>query len=389
MQSLRNTSFSIILCLFFFLPGTVSNLFSQNMQKVIFEVRAADVLPGEHVYIAGNLPVLGGWAPDAVRMDSVEGNLYRVEVKIPRDVHIEFKFTKGSWGTEAIYDRTKKPDNFTADILRDTVLHYAIPYWNKPGLIVLHGQVTGKVIYHRNMQGIGIVSRDVVVWLPPDYEANTSRRYPVLYMHDGQNLFDPATASFGNDWEVDERADSLIRAGIIEPVIVVGIYCTKDRGLEYSYGPEAVSYMNFIIHTLKPMIDSVYRTKPERLHTATAGSSMGGLISLVMLWSHPEVFSKAACFSPAFKITNLDYCTIVNTTPVPKDDCMIYVYNGGVGLEAALQPGVDDMLKLLQVKGFEMGKNLFFDKDEKAEHSEKSWAKWIANPLLLFYKIKK
>ncbi len=362
---------------------------AQTSHNVVIEIIAENVLTGENVYITGNHEELGGWNPLAVQMQNVSGNVFRKTIQVADGARLEYKFTKGSWETEAMFEPGVIPDNCVADIESDTVLKHTIKMWNNGQKRASHGQVTGKLDYYAAMKGEGILPRDVVVWTPPGYENDTTRRYPVLYMHDGQNVFDPATASFGYDWEADERADSLIRAGVIEPVIIVGMYCTNNRGPEYSYGKEAKAYLNFIINVVKPMIDTKYRTKPGRANTAVAGSSMGGLISLVAIWSHPEVFSKAGCFSPAFKIGNLDYAEVVEKLDAPTQDCLIYVDNGGVGLDAQLQPGIDDMLKVLRKKGFVMNKNLFWVKDEKAEHSERAWANRIANPLLLFYKIDK
>jgi predicted alpha/beta superfamily hydrolase len=388
-MKLPRVSFPYFITVFFISSVLYVMANAQTSRNVVIEVTAESVSAGEGVYITGNQDELGGWNPLAVPMQNVSGKLYKKEIQVADGTRIEYKFTKGSWETEAMFEPGVVPDNCIADIKSDTVLKHTIKAWSMSQNKVTHGQITGKVDYYKAMKGEGILPRDVVVWTPPGYESDTTRRYPVIYMHDGQNVFDPATASFGYDWEADEHADSLIRSGVIEPVIIVGMYCTSNRTPEYSYGKEAKAYMNFIINVVKPMIDADYRTKPDRMNTAVAGSSMGGLISLVILWSYPEVFSKAGCFSPAFKIGSLDYADVVKDLNAPKQDCLIYVDNGGVGLDAQLQPGIDDMLKVLQKKGFTMGENLFWVKDEKADHNERAWASRISNPLLLFYKIDK
>ncbi|MCK7520815.1 MAG: alpha/beta hydrolase-fold protein [Ignavibacteriales bacterium] len=150
------------------------------------------------------------------------------------------------------------------------------------------------------------------MWLPPSYELNLEKRYPVLYMHDGQNVFDPATSSFGYDWRADEVADSLINAETINEIIIVGIYNTTDRGFEYSYSPLGYKYMDFVVSKLKPFIDSEYRTLPDAENTAVAGSSLGALITFMLSWNYPDVFSKAACFSSALKIQDLNYVDTVS-----------------------------------------------------------------------------
>jgi predicted alpha/beta superfamily hydrolase len=144
--------------------------------------------------------------------------------------------------------------------------------------------------------------RDLLVYLPPDYDGG-DRRYPVLYMHDGQNLFDPAT-SYAGCWHLGETMDGLARRGM--PAIVVGIPNTPARIAEYSPyvdpragGGSGNAYLRFVIETVKPLVDGRYRTRPEAAATGIAGSSMGGLISLYAVLKHPSVFGFAGVLSPA------------------------------------------------------------------------------------------
>jgi enterochelin esterase-like enzyme len=143
--------------------------------------------------------------------------------------------------------------------------------------------------------------RTVTVYLPPGYR-RSKRRYPVLYMQDGQNIFDAATAAFGIEWCVDETAESLIERRRIEPLIVVGIDNTPDRKIEYS-APigrnrgHADSYGRFLVEELKPFIDRTYRT--SRDGTAIAGSSLGANVALYVASRYPQLFTGCAAFSPA------------------------------------------------------------------------------------------
>ncbi len=229
------------------------------------------------------------------------------------------------------------------------------------------------------MKGEGILPRDVIVWLPPGYEKNKKERYPVLYMQDGQNIIDPATSSFGYDWQVDEVADSLIKAGKIKKIIIVGIYSTMKRGLEYG-GSLSDAYMKFIVNKLKPIIDKKYRTNPDRQNTFVAGSSLGGIISFMILWNYPKIFSAADCESPAFHIGEYNCLPeVINTKE--KKPVKIYIGIGGIGLEEKLQPGVDEMLTLLKEKGYKEGNDLEYFKDPTSEHNEQGWAKRVWRPL--------
>ena len=138
-----------------------------------------------------------------------------------------------------------------------------------------------------------------------------TRRYPVLYLHDGQNLFDPQTAAFGVAWDAHRTADRLIAAGSIPPLLMVGIYNTSDRINEYTWidggrdsGGKGRLYGRFLFEEIKPFIDTTYRTLPGRQDTAVGGSSLGGLISLTLAWQFPEFLSRCAILSPSLWWSN-------------------------------------------------------------------------------------
>lgn len=139
--------------------------------------------------------------------------------------------------------------------------------------------------------------RDITVYVPPGYE-ESDERYPVLYMQDGQNLFDPKTAAFGVEWEAGKTTDRLVAEGAVEPMIIVGIANTPDRFAEYST-ERGAEYAEFVADELKPFIDEQYRTRPEREWTAIGGSSMGGLAAIVVCLEKPEIFGRCAAFSPS------------------------------------------------------------------------------------------
>ncbi|MCF8241949.1 MAG: hypothetical protein K9J16_11225 [Melioribacteraceae bacterium] len=356
--------------------------------NVKFIVYSENVESGETIYIAGSHPKLGGWRADGFKLTKSEENEWIGKLTFLKNISIEFKLTKGSWDKEALNEKKQIPKNHVLKLSSDTTFEITVEKWSDDveSLTRFHGQITGTVHYHRNLTFEKLLPRDVLVWLPPGYDENPNKHYPVLYMHDGQNLFDPSTSSFGVDWQMDETADSLITQGIIEPLIIVGINNTRHRGPEYSYNDTGKSYMRFIVDELKPMIDETYRTLPGRENTAVAGSSMGGLISFVIAWNYPEVFSKSACFSPAFAVPKRDfYIEEFHNDESPKKDITFYIDNGGIALEAALQPGIDRMIELLQVKGYEVNKDLFFYFDKEAQHTEAAWAERAWRPLKIFF----
>jgi predicted alpha/beta superfamily hydrolase len=166
-------------------------------------------------------------------------------------------------------------------------------------------------------------TRQIRIYVPPGY-ATSTKRYPVLYMHDGQNLFDDAT-SFAGEWQVDETLNALSRSGKLE-LIVVGIDNGKEKRMsELNPFPnprfgrsEGKEYMEFVVRVLKPLIDKQYRTKADRAHTAIMGSSLGGLISHYAIVQYPEVFSKAGIFSPAYWVAESSF-EFFATKPAAKD----------------------------------------------------------------------
>ncbi|HEY8879252.1 MAG TPA: alpha/beta hydrolase-fold protein [Roseateles sp.] len=176
-------------------------------------------------------------------------------------------------------------------------------------------------------------TRTLRLCLPPSYEREPQRRYPVIYMHDGQNLFDAAT-SYAGEWGVDETMEALAKATGFE-ALVVGI----DNGAEkrnremapYDHkelgSAEGPAYLDFIAGTVKPFIDAGWRTRPEREHTALVGSSLGGLISHAAMLTHGEVFGRYGLFSPSYwAAPQLFEATAKARLPA---DTRIHLYCGG------------------------------------------------------------
>ncbi len=218
--------------------------------------------------------------------------------------------------------------------------------------------------------------RRIWVYLPPDYES-TQQDYPVLYMHDAQNLFDDAT-SFSGEWEVDESLNQLFEQGD-DGIIVIGIENGGATRLsEYTPwsnpqygGGEGAAYMDFIVETLKPHVDANYRTKPEREHTGIMGSSLGGLISLYGIIRHQDVFSKAGVFSPSLWFTTDIYDYVMQTGK--EEDVRIY-FVAGEQESATMVTDLNNMQSTLIDAGF-AEQELFLLTHADGQHSEWYWAR--------------
>ncbi len=244
-------------------------------------------------------------------------------------------------------------------------------------------KIIGTVIYHNEFKSEYVPDRrTVVVWLPPGYK-KSSERYCVVYMHDGQNLFDPKTSFAGKDWRVDETACRLIKKKEISKIIVVGIYNTPNRIEEYSYSDSGKNYLKFIVNELKPFIDSNYRTKPGRENTAVMGSSMGGLISFLLAWNYPEIFSKAACLSSSFYYDGGIALKLVESS-VDEKNIKIYIDHGEDGKIFAQK-----IFCALTAKGFLIGENLDYFYKPGAQHNEDEWAERLSRPLRFLFPFEK
>ena len=231
--------------------------------------------------------------------------------------------------------------------------------------------------------------RDIVVYVPPDYDQQPERRYPVLYMHDGQNLFDAATAFNGQDWHVAQTADYAISAGLVEPLIVVGLYNTgKTRLREYTPtsvprlgGGRADRYAKFLIEEVKPVVDRDYRTKQEASQTGIAGSSLGGLVSIYLGLKFSNVFSKIAALSPSVWWNQRVIVRFAQAAPVEP--------RPRIWLDIGTREGpriVDDVEKFRDVllsKGWQNDRDLHYERVEGAEHNEAAWAGRVG-PFLQF-----
>ena len=228
-------------------------------------------------------------------------------------------------------------------------------------------------------------SRKLRIYLPPSYAENLAKRYPVLYMHDGQNLFDAKSAAYGVEWGIDETADRLIGAGAMEEIIVVGIDNTPGRIAEYTPccdakhgGGQLDAYQAFITDTVKPHIDATLRTLPGRESTAIMGSSLGGIASVYIAQRQPQVFSKAGGVSSSFWWNDGHMVR----QPAARVAVKFYLDAGTTddGLEGTTAVR-DAMLK----QGYSMASDLMFYADQGGIHNEKSWAARVEKPLTWFF----
>lgn len=331
--------------------------------------------PGANIHAVGTF---NGWNPsDATKILTPLGNGQYSITLTPPVGEVKFKFTRGSWATvEGNANGCFLPDRVHNYNGQPTTLDLTILSWEDLG--GNNSTAAPNVSIMDNSFYMPQLNRYRRIWLylPPDY-TTTSKKYPVLYMHDGQNLFDAAT-SFSGEWEVDESLNSLHQQGDYG-CIVVGI----DNGgidrlneyspwvnVQYNAGGQGDEYVDFIINTLKPHIDSTYRTLPGRTTTGTMGSSMGGLISMYAFSERQDVFSRAGIFSPAFWFGGSNPANHVAAHP-RQGEARVYFLAGGQE-PASVAQNMQAVADSMTAAGF-LNDEKFFAVVSDGQHSEWFW----------------
>ena len=258
--------------------------------------------------------------------------------------------------------------------------------------------VAGDVRLHKGVKSRHLAhSRDVWVYLPPGYDAAAEAaaeakrkgakaegpRYPVLYMHDGNNLMDPALAFMGREWKVDESMEQLLAAKDVPPMIVVGIGNSADRLAEYTWvegehdgkkvGGDGAKHARFMIEELKPLIDRTYRTRTGRADTGVMGSSLGGLQSVYLGRHHGDVFGKLGVMSPSVWWSDRAVLAEPAKTPLGLRIWLDFGHREG-GDPAAGLANARDLKAAFVKRGYAEGKDLTWWEDREGGHDERAWA---------------
>lgn len=238
-------------------------------------------------------------------------------------------------------------------------------------------------------------TRRVWVCLPRSYEAEPKRRFKVLYMHDGQNVFDGATSYIPNaEWRADETADSLAGAGLVEPLILVGIANMEvERANEYlptratvrgsTAGGKADSYGRFIVEELMPWVNRTWRTQTGPAATGLAGSSFGGIVTAHLGMTRPDVFGRLAIVSPSFW---WDDQVMLKRM---KERAGRWPVRAWMDMGTAEGPGATvlarEFAKIMESKGMRRGRDFVYVEEEGAEHNEPAWARRFGEMLMFLF----
>ena len=259
----------------------------------------------------------------------------------------------------------------------------------EPGEPTLHPRLR----LHRGFPSVYLPDkRDIVVYVPPGYDEQPERTYPVLYLQDGQNLFDPRTSFVpGQTWQVREQADEAIRAGEVEPLVIVGIANTGDRRLaEYTHerdwqrgGGEAAQYGLTLTREILPWIATRYRVRTDRESTGLGGSSLGGLVSLYLGLRYATWFGKLAILSPSVWWNHKSILGYVNEhAPGIWDRPRVWLDVGDKEGKRTVHDA-ESLFRRLKANHWRAGESLHFEKVHGGTHDEASWARRV-KPMLRF-----
>jgi predicted alpha/beta superfamily hydrolase len=256
-----------------------------------------------------------------------------------------------------------------------SLLSLVLLFTSSPGLYSRQRALTPNMRVHNFHSGVLSQDRHILVWLPPGYGNDPAKRYPVFYMHDGQNKY--------LNWRIDETAQALIASEEIEPLILVGIYhggTHEDRFRDYTptHDPnyrssgKADAYGRMLIEEIKPFIDSQYRTLSDAANTGLGGASLGGLVSLYLGLKYPGTFGKLALMSPS--VWWDDRLIIKNVKKLSSKPNQQIWLDVGTNEGGRAVGGVKQLRNALVAKGWDLNSDLRYLEAKGAEHNEKAFA---------------
>ena len=366
---------------------------------------------------------IDGWSESGKAVPRVAPGIYAIDWMLKPGDAIEYKFNReGAWASvEKLADGGEVPNRrLTVAASGPQTIVNIVQRWadrpapagsvafNAPGdAAASDGKAaprkstrTGDIRIHADFESPQLGNkRTVQVWLPPGYGSDAARRYPVLYMHDGNNVFDAATAFGGVEWAADETATRLIAESRIRPLIIVAIDNTPDRANEYTPtadakwgGGKGDKFLAFIAETLKPFIDKTYRTLPDRANTSIGGSSLGGLISLYAAFKRPDVFGSAAVVSPSVWWNDRQIIAFVRDAAAEiKPRLWIDIGTDEGAKEGRLEnynravSDCRDLVAALEKRGMQGDGDFKFEIIEGGRHNERDWAARFDRILLFLF----
>ena len=366
-----------------------------RLATIEFRVRVPQATPADaNVWISGNAAAMGRWNPRGLSLKRQPDGLYTAEAKLPIGERVEFKLNRGGWESVERAADGKDTPNRTLTPRESQKLEIDVAGWADPKeRPQRRSTLTGTIRFHEVDSKVFGEKRKLAVYLPPGYESQTGTRYPVFYLHDGQNLFDESTAAFGVEWRADEAAEALIAEKKIRPLIIVGVYNSGARLAEYTPtmakdylgSGKGNSHARFLLEEVKPFVDRTYRTNLDPRQTAVGGSSLGGLIALDLAWRHPGAFGLCAAVSPAVWWDADELRRRFEKDPGGLKTARIWIdmgtAEGGAKEKDAKEEGISEsvtsarrLVEAFEKAGLTKEKSFRYLEVEGGQHNEAAWA---------------
>ena len=331
------------------------------------------------IYVTGDRTETCSWKADCMPMHQIGPSTYQADITYAWEATVaKLKVTRGDWAKEAAWGNGSPVAEMVVKIDDEqTTFIKSIANWRDLPPLGVTGDVRRIPAFHSPQLGN---DRDIYVLVPPGYDKHRNQKYPVIYLHDGQNVFDPATATFGVDMQVDEAVAKLLAANEVKEAILVAVSNTSGRDDEYDHSLKGEVYSRFLIDTLKPYIDSHYRTEPDRDHTFTMGASLGASIAISLLWYHADTFSKAAAISFPVFYRNSVMFEILKNVGKPLYPVRMYFDHGDTGQDAGYEGSVRRLYDWMLTAGIPAG-DIEYRMFSYADHNEVDWARRVQYPL--------
>jgi predicted alpha/beta superfamily hydrolase len=350
-------------------------------------------LNGESLYIRGDFPQLSWTKGVEMQAAGVDQWTVQLSMKASQSTLAQFKILAGdsAWevGANRVANLTALLDPYNATAASIQVFPW---FGSQSGSY----DVSQVAVFSPQLQNF----RPVIVYTPPSYNENPYKKYDVLVMHDGQNLFNASTSSFGTAWNCQSTLDRLVVQGDMREVIVVGPYNTANRTYEYTYSADPTvhdggggdAYLDFLESSVYPWVQSTYRVRPLVPGTgagssrwAMLGSSLGGLLSCYAGWTRPNVYDRVGCMSSSFWWNSEDFNNTVLEHPPPAGpahpDVVFYLDSGNAG------PDNDDVVQThtvfehLTSAGYALNSTLYYYTQPGGQHSERYWGERFNIPM--------
>ncbi len=358
------------------------------MSNIRFQILPPIGHPDEPVFVSGSLPALGNWEPE---------KSLRLEWKPPYHVgtvtgetgsSFEYKIHRGSWEQESVDARGEVPGNYSHSVWLEATLHHTVADWKDRYL----GRLTHERIHSRVLAG----SREVLIWLPHSYSTDLTRRFPLVILHDGANVFDPLTSPIsGVDWAADEWVNRLSAEGVMPEAIVVGVchpegFSEDNESLrDYDLSPQlgGAAYAQFVTTDLIAHMDTHYRTLAQPSARILGGASLGGLLSFYIALHHPGIFGKFICLSTAFEDISQSLpaqsgeLLALAAVPALPAGVRMYFAHGTHGLDECYEPYHAELATLLREKGWKAGQQFELACVRGAAHDELAWRQQLGDAL--------